>query len=197
VGDVHRTEGAEPWSCSAFSFAKAGCQCAANDADSSLPQIPCRSQPLLCKPMFVGKNAVFLRNSSGLKRDGAVEWIRTTTVLLPPAPQAGASASSATTAPFFFNELGAFRVPVSASGAPFGAVRLRENRPFRPARLLPRYPQIFPHFPPLRLGLASLIWCLALPLAGPFAPRSHLSNLAHSSRPFSCAPSGPTEKTPR
>ncbi len=28
----------------------------------------------------------------------AVEWIRTTTVLLPPAPQAGASASSATTA---------------------------------------------------------------------------------------------------
>src|SRR5271157_149242 len=30
--------------------------------------------------------------------DGAVEWIRTTTVLLPPAPQAGASASSATTA---------------------------------------------------------------------------------------------------
>jgi hypothetical protein len=29
---------------------------------------------------------------------GAVEWIRTTTVLLPPAPQAGASASSATTA---------------------------------------------------------------------------------------------------
>src|SRR5208282_2272677 len=32
------------------------------------------------------------------KKDGAVEWIRTTTVLLPPAPQAGASASSATTA---------------------------------------------------------------------------------------------------
>ena len=30
--------------------------------------------------------------------NGAVEWIRTTTVLLPPAPQAGASASSATTA---------------------------------------------------------------------------------------------------
>src|SRR5262249_37726708 len=29
---------------------------------------------------------------------GAVEWIRPTTVLLPPAPQAGASASSATTA---------------------------------------------------------------------------------------------------
>src|SRR5271169_1759808 len=29
---------------------------------------------------------------------GAVEWIRTTTVLLPPAPQAGASANSATTA---------------------------------------------------------------------------------------------------
>jgi hypothetical protein len=33
-----------------------------------------------------------------LGRNGAVEWIRTTTVLLPPAPQAGASASSATTA---------------------------------------------------------------------------------------------------
>jgi hypothetical protein len=32
------------------------------------------------------------------RRFGAVEWIRTTTVLLPPAPQAGASASSATTA---------------------------------------------------------------------------------------------------
>ena len=30
---------------------------------------------------------------------GAVEWIRTTTVFLPPAPQAGASANSATTAP--------------------------------------------------------------------------------------------------
>jgi hypothetical protein len=29
---------------------------------------------------------------------GAVEWIRTTTVLLPSAPQADASASSATTA---------------------------------------------------------------------------------------------------
>ena len=39
------------------------------------------------------------------KRDGAVEWIRTTTVLLPPAPQAGASASSATTAPFIYNDL--------------------------------------------------------------------------------------------
>ena len=35
---------------------------------------------------------------------GAVEWIRTTTVLLPPAPQAGASASSATTA-FRFSEV--------------------------------------------------------------------------------------------
>jgi hypothetical protein len=32
------------------------------------------------------------------EKNGAVEWIRTTTVLLPPAPQAGASASSATTA---------------------------------------------------------------------------------------------------
>ena len=32
------------------------------------------------------------------KKSGAAEWIRTTTVLLPPAPQAGASASSATTA---------------------------------------------------------------------------------------------------
>jgi hypothetical protein len=36
--------------------------------------------------------------------NGAVEWIRTTTVLLPPAPQAGASASSATTA-FRFSEV--------------------------------------------------------------------------------------------
>jgi hypothetical protein len=40
---------------------------------------------------------VFL-GTEAIKRDGAVEWIRTTTVLLPPAPQAGASASSATTA---------------------------------------------------------------------------------------------------
>jgi hypothetical protein len=36
--------------------------------------------------------------------NGAVEWIRTTTVLLPPAPQAGASASSATTA-WIFSEI--------------------------------------------------------------------------------------------
>jgi hypothetical protein len=34
-------------------------------------------------------------------KNGAVERIRTFTVLLPPAPQAGASASSATTAKYF------------------------------------------------------------------------------------------------
>ena len=39
-----------------------------------------------------------IRINGSPKRFGAVEWIRTTTVLLPPAPQAGASASSATTA---------------------------------------------------------------------------------------------------
>jgi hypothetical protein len=46
-------------------------------------------------------NAVFKWKelAKGIRiKDGAVEWIRTTTVLLPPAPQAGASASSATTA---------------------------------------------------------------------------------------------------
>src|SRR5690242_1227879 len=39
-----------------------------------------------------------MRRAQVPKTSGAVEWIRTTTVLLPPAPQAGASASSATTA---------------------------------------------------------------------------------------------------
>src|SRR5271154_500991 len=38
------------------------------------------------------------RAQTKIKEIGAAEWIRTTTVLLPPAPQAGASASSATTA---------------------------------------------------------------------------------------------------
>jgi hypothetical protein len=40
----------------------------------------------------------FAQGKSSWGGFGAVEWIRTTTVLLPPAPQAGASASSATTA---------------------------------------------------------------------------------------------------
>jgi hypothetical protein len=40
----------------------------------------------------------FAQSKSSFGGFGAVEWIRTTTVLLPPAPQAGASASSATTA---------------------------------------------------------------------------------------------------
>src|SRR5271163_508792 len=60
-----------------------------------LPGIPIRSLRTRC---FIGE----IDNSCGItvlqKEDGAVEWIRTTTVLLPPAPQAGASASSATTA---------------------------------------------------------------------------------------------------
>lgn len=58
---------------------------------------------------------------------GAVERTRTSTVLLPPAPQAGASASSATTAPWVVNHSNdqketlqppprVFRVPFSASG---------------------------------------------------------------------------------
>jgi hypothetical protein len=38
------------------------------------------------------------RRSEEKKKNGAVERTRTSTVLLPPAPQAGASASSATTA---------------------------------------------------------------------------------------------------
>jgi hypothetical protein len=47
---------------------------------------------------------------------GAVEWIRTTTVLLPPAPQAGASASSATTAQDEFEKrLSARFIPTSIS----------------------------------------------------------------------------------
>jgi hypothetical protein len=46
-------------------------------------------------PLKANKNPVFARV---LQNRYAVEWIRTTTVLLPPAPQAGASASSATTA---------------------------------------------------------------------------------------------------
>ena len=44
------------------------------------------------------KNAVFCTLPNIRKKDGAVERTRTSTVLLPPAPQAGASASSATTA---------------------------------------------------------------------------------------------------
>jgi hypothetical protein len=49
-------------------------------------------------PSFVGKSDDSCEATAYQKEDGAVEWIRTTTVLLPPAPQAGASASSATTA---------------------------------------------------------------------------------------------------
>jgi len=80
----------------------------------------------------------------GWKRFGAVEWIRTTTVLLPPAPQAGASASSATTAPFVFNELEALSGARCPFWCPSGAVGFRENRPFRPARFtfaLPSRPE--------------------------------------------------------
>ena len=51
------------------------------------------------KPRCVSTGAFCLRRDLRCESNlGAVEWIRTTTVLLPPAPQAGASASSATTA---------------------------------------------------------------------------------------------------
>jgi hypothetical protein len=51
------------------------------------------------KPRRVSVGASCLRRDLCCESNlGAVEWIRTTTVLLPPAPQAGASASSATTA---------------------------------------------------------------------------------------------------
>jgi hypothetical protein len=53
--------------------------------------------------MKAGRKATVELNPGNLKfaeeEIGAVEWIRTTTVFLPPAPQAGASANSATTAP--------------------------------------------------------------------------------------------------
>jgi hypothetical protein len=54
--------------------------------------------PLLKTFILLGKTAIFEKSPTPGIRYGAVEWIRTTTVLLPPAPQAGASASSATTA---------------------------------------------------------------------------------------------------
>ena len=60
-----------------------------------LPETPARSLKIC---YFIGEKADFRSITVLPKRDGAVEWIRTTTVLLPPAPQAGASASSATTA---------------------------------------------------------------------------------------------------
>jgi hypothetical protein len=62
---------------------------------SSLRRTPGRSLEI-CD--FIGKNSDFCGVTTYQKENGAVEWIRTTTVLLPPAPQAGASASSATTA---------------------------------------------------------------------------------------------------
>ena len=60
-----------------------------------LPATPKRSFRI-CS--FIGEFDDFCDFTVVQKEDGAVEWIRTTTVLLPPAPQAGASASSATTA---------------------------------------------------------------------------------------------------
>ena len=78
------------------------------------------AEPGVFNPQKVRTEAVPQTNSSGLLRDavtsiphiegvrtistrqkrriGAAEWIRTTTLLLAPAPQAGASASSATAA---------------------------------------------------------------------------------------------------
>jgi hypothetical protein len=100
------------------------------------------SQPLLSKPHVCWGKRCFVRNSSVLKRDGAVEWIRTTTVLLPPAPQAGASASSATTAPFVFNELGASPGACFAFGARLVPVDCEEIAHFAPLvyfRVTPRF----------------------------------------------------------
>src|ERR1700751_4325564 len=50
------------------------------------------------KPRCSSARAFIFSRDLRRSKLGAVEWIRTTTVLLPPAPQAGASASSATTA---------------------------------------------------------------------------------------------------
>jgi hypothetical protein len=56
----------------------------------------------------------------GEKKVGAVERIRTFTVLLPPAPQAGASASSATTAKSrYFYLTPRSGSPVEETGWPF------------------------------------------------------------------------------
>jgi hypothetical protein len=74
------------------------CQFVANTAQFYFPSARYDSQALHQEPLFYCTKRHFLRNHCVLKKDGAVEWIRTTTVLLPPAPQAGASASSATTA---------------------------------------------------------------------------------------------------
>jgi hypothetical protein len=64
---------------------------------------------------------------------------------------------------------------------PSGARCFEENRRFRPARLLPRYPQIFPQFPPPRLGLASFIWCPSRPHA---IPGSSIHSIATARSPW-------------
>jgi hypothetical protein len=53
---------------------------------------------VVSKKKFVRDGAASPESAISGREFGAVEWIRTTTVLLPPAPQAGASANSATTA---------------------------------------------------------------------------------------------------
>src|ERR1700690_1127540 len=69
-------------------------------ASSPPPILASRSTPAFQSFNAQGTHPYREWNKKGVKKkDGAVEWIRTTTVLLPPAPQAGASASSATTAP--------------------------------------------------------------------------------------------------
>jgi hypothetical protein len=78
---------------------------------------------------------------------------------------------------------------------PSGAVSFRENRPFRPTRLLPRYPQIFPQFPPLRLGLASFINPLFGALRCPFIRPTR--SLDDSPREFWCPLSEATRPQPK
>jgi hypothetical protein len=70
---------------------------------------------------------------------GAVEWIRTTTVLLPPAPQAGASASSATTAQAVKQSvekiIGGFRGGVNIRASFSGNASRSASRNARPSYL--------------------------------------------------------------
>jgi hypothetical protein len=87
------------------------------------------------------------------KTNGAVEWIRTTTVLLPPAPQAGASASSATTALRKINKLRGLGGARFAFGAGLVPVELREIGHFLLPRSLWRYAEMFAYFPAPRLAL--------------------------------------------
>jgi hypothetical protein len=84
------------------------------------------------------------------------------------SPQAGASASSATTAPFVFNELEAFRVPVSTSGAvlvPLWCRSFPGKSPISPRSFTSMTPPNLPTFPPAPSRSRILyIWCRWVPV---------------------------------